>query len=245
MNRGSTFKAVTSAMAIEEGMVTPSTKVRCWPINLFGHNISCWSDVPHGDETFTEAVYNSCNTVFVEIARKAGIKKFYSYMRNFGFYNKTGIDLPGEADSYMHKEPKEIDLAVASFGQRFQITPIQLITAYAAIANGGKLLKPKVVKEIVDADGNLVKKFDTKIVDTVISQKTSSTLCNILEGVVSEGTGTNAYVRGYKVAGKTGTSETTSKDRYIASFSAFAPADNPKICVLIVLDNPQGAYLRK
>ena len=237
---GSTFKAITSAAGLEEGVVTPDTMTSDHTINVLGHNINCWKPNFHGTETFRKAVYNSCNPAFVKVAQSLGVDTFYKYMRAFGSYNKTGISLPGEAGSQIHAKPTEIDMAVASFGQRFQISSIQLISAYGAIANGGKLMKPRIVKELTDADGNVVEKYEPEVVRSVISQKTSETLRDVLEGVVSVGTGKNAYVKGYRVAGKTGTSETTKDGVYIASFSAIAPADNPVICVLIALDNPRG-----
>ncbi|WP_427835502.1 penicillin-binding transpeptidase domain-containing protein [Acetivibrio clariflavus] len=237
---GSTFKAITTAAGLEEGVVTPDTMTSDHTINISGHNINCWKPNAHGVETFREAVYNSCNPAFVKVAQGLGIEKFYKYLRAFGFFDKTGISLPGEATSIFQPKFTEIDMAVASFGQRFQISPIQLISAYSAIANGGKLMKPRIVKELVDADGNVVEKFEPEVVRNVISQKTSETLRDILEGVVSEGTGRNAYVKGYRVAGKTGTSETLKKGVYIASFAGIAPADNPAICVLVAFDNPTG-----
>ena len=237
---GSTFKAITTAAGLEEGVVTPETMTSDHTINISGHNINCWKPNAHGVETFREAVYNSCNPAFVKVAQGLGIERFYKYLRAFGFFDKTGISLPGEASSIFQSKFTEIDMAVASFGQRFQISPIQLISAYAAIANGGKLMKPRIVKELVDADGNVVEKYEPEVVRNVISQKTSETLRDILEGVVSEGTGRNAYVKGYRVAGKTGTSETLKKGVYIASFSGIAPADNPAICVLVAFDNPTG-----
>lgn len=237
---GSTFKAITSAAGLEEGVVTADTMTSDHTINVQGHNINCWRPNAHGVETFREAVYNSCNPAFVKVAQGLGIETFTKYLKAFGFYEKTGIMLPGEAGSQMHEKPKEIDIAVASFGQRFQITPVQLISAYGAIANGGKLMKPRIVKELTDAEGNVVEKFEPEVVRNVISQKTSEDLREILEGVVSEGTGKNAYVKGYRVAGKTGTSETIEDGVYVASFSAIAPADNPVICVLVALFNPTG-----
>ncbi|MDD4495800.1 MAG: penicillin-binding transpeptidase domain-containing protein, partial [Eubacteriales bacterium] len=239
---GSTFKAITSAAGLEEGVVTPDTVVNDFPVELAGFKLECWRYYGlHGVETFTKGVYNSCNPVFVRVAQDLGIKKFYEYMRAFGFYDKTGILLP-EAGSIIHQKPQEIDMAVASFGQSFQITPIQLISAYGAIANEGTLMKPRIVKELKDQDGNIVKKFESEEVRNVISKQTCDTLLKILEGVVSEGTGRNAYVTGYRVAGKTGTSQTVPRTsgRYIASFAAIAPADNPRICVLITLDDPKG-----
>jgi len=240
---GSTFKAITAAAALEEGVIKPDSPVNDFPVKVGGWNIGCWRAAPHGQETFREGVYNSCNPVFVRVAQDLGIKTFYDYVRGFGFFEPTGVELPGESNSIFHKPPVEIDMAVASFGQRFQITPIQLITAYCAIANGGYLMKPRLIKELRDSQGNIVKKFEPEVVRQVISSETSDTLRDILEGVVSDGTGRNAYIKGYRVAGKTGTSETTetkSEGRYIASFSSFAPADNPVVNVLIVLDHPAG-----
>ncbi len=239
---GSTFKAITSAAGLEEGVVTPDTMTDDYTINVSGHNINCWKPNGHGVETFREAVYHSCNPAFVKVSQALGLDSFYKYIKAFGFYDSTGILLPGEARSQFHPKPTEIDMAVASFGQRFQISPIQLISAYGAIANGGKLMKPRIVKELTDSDGNVVEKYEPETVRNVISQKTSETLRDILEGVVGDeaGGGKNAYVKGYRVAGKTGTSETKQDGVYIASFSAIAPADNPVICVLVALDNPTG-----
>ncbi|MGI6085986.1 MAG: penicillin-binding transpeptidase domain-containing protein, partial [Acetivibrionales bacterium] len=194
-------------------------------------------------------VYNSCNPVFVKTGLDIGIDKFYSYFRLFGFTEKTGIELQGEPTdeeyrSLQHKDPKEIDLAVSSFGQRFQVSPIQMITAYSAIANGGNLLKPTIIKQISDSDGNIIKKFEPQVVRKVISEQTAQTIREVLEGVVSEGTGKNAYVSGYRIAGKTGTSQTLQTDsegRYIVSFMALAPANKPRVCILVILDHPQTA----
>ncbi len=239
---GSTFKAITTSAGLEEGVVTPDTMTSDYPVEIAGWKLKCWRYYrPHGEETFREGVYNSCNPVFVKVAQSLGIERFYQYVRAFGFYDKTGIILP-EAGSIFHKQPKELDMAVASFGQGFQITPMQLITAYCAIANGGTLLRPRIVKELTDSEGNIVKKFEKDEIRNVLSRQTSETVLDILEGVVTEGTGRNAYVKGYRVAGKTGTSETLPRNsgRYIASFCAIAPADNPRICVLVTLDEPTG-----
>lgn len=237
---GSTFKAITTAIGFEEGVVTPETRTSDRTITVQGHNIKCWKENFHGEESFREAVYNSCNPAFVKVALDIGVDKFYNYLRAFGFYDKTGIELPGEAQGNFHAKPTDIDLAVASFGQRFKVTPLEMIAAYGAIANGGKLIKPHLVKEIVDSEGNVVEKFEPQVVRNVISKETCQTLLDVLEGVVSEGTGRNAYVKGYRVAGKTGTSETDVEGVYVASFAAIAPADNPRICVLVALDNPRG-----
>jgi stage V sporulation protein D (sporulation-specific penicillin-binding protein) len=239
---GSTFKAITSAAGLEDGKIKPDSEVSDYPVELAGFKLECWRYYSlHGRETFRQGVYNSCNPVFVRVAQDLGVKRFYEYLRAFGFYDKTGILLP-EAGSIIHSKPQEIDMAVASFGQSFQITPIQLISAYSAIANEGVLMKPRIVKELRDQEGNIVEKYEPEEVRHVISKQTCDTLLDILEGVVSEGTGKNAYVTGYRVAGKTGTSQTIPRTsgRYIASFAAIAPADNPRICILVTLDDPKG-----
>ena len=212
---GSTFKSFTTAAGLEEGVVTPDTMTSDFPIKVTGWPklIYCWRrGREHGAETFREAVYNSCNPAFVKVAQSLGVNRFYNYVKAFGFFDKTGIELYGESKSLFQEKPKEIDMAVASFGQRFTITPIQLITGYTAIVNGGKLMKPRLVKELTDSEGNIVKKFEPEVVRTVISRQTSDTVRDILEGVVSSpnGTGGNAYVKGYRIGGKTGTSQTTA-----------------------------------
>ncbi len=236
---GSTFKAITSAAGLEENVINSESRVNDFTVKVGGWSINCWRPNAHGEQSFREGVYNSCNPVFVTVSQSLGLNRFYKYVKAFGFFEKTGIELPGEQNSIFQEKPKEVDMAVASFGQRFTITPIQLAAAYGAIANGGQLMKPTLIREITDSQGNIVMKKEPEPVRTVISKQTSDTLKDILEGVVSEGTGRNAYVKGFRVAGKTGTSETTTANRYIASFSAFAPADNPVVTVLIALDNPQ------
>lgn len=247
---GSTFKPVTSAAGLEEGAITPDTQVTDATVKVSGWSINCWKPNFHLHETFREGVYNSCNPVFVRLAQKLGVPLFFKYVKAFGFYDKTGIDLPGEASSIMFTNPTEINMATASFGQRFQISPIQLIQAYGAIANGGDLITPHVVKEVVDESGSVIKKFEPNVVRKVISRQTSDTLKSILQGVVDVGTGKNARIPGYKIGGKTGTSETVpdkklqklniigKNERRIVSFSAIAPTDNPSLCVLVVLDYP-------
>ncbi len=237
---GSTFKAIVASIGLELGVVNPSTEVTCSPVTINDRTIKCWSLDHHGLEDFRHGVYNSCNPVFVRLSQVIGIDRFYKYVKAYGFYDLTNIDLPGESGSIFHRNPTEINMATASFGQRFNITPIQLITAYASIANGGYLLQPYVVSQVTDSSGSVVMSNSRKVIRQVISKETSATVLDILEGVVSEGSGGNAYVAGFRVAGKTGTSETLVEDQYIASFSAIAPADNPKICVLVVLKNPQG-----
>lgn len=242
---GSTFKSFTTAAGIEEGVVTPDSITNDLPIKVAGwpKMIYCWRrGREHGTETFREAVYNSCNPAFVKVAQSLGIERFYGFVKAFGFTEKTGLELKGESRSIFQEKPKEIDMAVASFGQRFTITPLQLATGYTAIVNGGNLMKPRLVKELTDADGNVVKKYEPEAVRSVISKKTSDTVRGILEGVVSNpmGTGNNAYVKGYRIGGKTGTSQTTQNDVHIASFCGFAPADDPAIITLVVLFDPKG-----
>jgi stage V sporulation protein D (sporulation-specific penicillin-binding protein) len=242
---GSTFKTITSSAGLEEGVVTPDTITNDLPIKVkgFPKPIYCWrKGREHGTETFREAVINSCNPAFVKVAQSLGINRFYSYVKAFGFFDKTGIELKGESKSIFQDNKKEIDMAVASFGQRFTITPIQLVTAYSAVVNGGKLMKPRLVKELTDSDGNVVKKFEPEVIRTVISKQTSDTVRGILEGVVAtpNGTGIGAYVKGYRIAGKTGTSQTTDQKVHHASFCGFAPADDPQIITLVVLFDPKG-----
>lgn len=239
---GSTFKSITTAIGIEEGIVNGNTMVSDAPLDLSGWKIRCWrKSNDHGTETFADAVKNSCNPVFAKLSLQIGIEKFYQYIESFGFRSKTGILLSGEANSIFHTNPTEIDMAVTAFGQRVQITPIQLATAYCAIANGGKLVQPRIVKEITDSNNIVVKSYDTTVVRQVISESTSKAVLELLEQVVASGTGSNAYVSGYRVAGKTGTSQTTTTDidgRYIASFCGIAPADDPEIVILVMLDHP-------
>ncbi len=234
---GSTFKPVTAAAGLEEGAITPDTQVTDATVKVGGWNINCWKPNAHLHETFREGVYNSCNPVFVSLSRKLGVPLFFKYVKAFGFYDKTGIDLPGEARSIFFSNPTEIDMATSSFGQRFQITPIQLASAYCTIANGGKLMEPQIVKQIVNTGNSTVKTFKPQVIRNVISPKTSESMKAILEGVVSKGTASNAYVKGYKFAGCAGTGE-KANGQYISSFAGFAPADNPEIVCIVILDEP-------
>lgn len=242
---GSTFKSITAAMGIEEGKVNKNTIVNDAYLDLSGWQIHCWRKYnDHGMESFADAVKNSCNPVFSRLSLDLGLDKFYEYIEAFGFKNKTGIVLSGEANSIFHTNPTEIDMAVTAFGQRVQITPIQLATAYCALANGGKLMQPRIVKEITDSNGIVVKSYESQIVRQVISESTSKQVMEMLEQVVASGTGSNAYVSGYRVAGKTGTSQTTTSDidgRYIASFCGIAPTDDPEVVILVMLDHPAPA----
>ena len=197
---GSTFKSITACAAIEENVVTPDTVFSDEPLSLAGWTIHCWKRVGHGSETFALAVANSCNPIMARAALRIGVDKYYEYVEAFGFTEKTNIMLSGEAVGVIHDEPSEIDLAVTAFGQRFTITPIQLATAYCAIANGGILYEPRIVKELTDSDGNTVKTYDTTEVRRVISEETSTTVLKMLEDVVNIGGGQRAYVSGYRVA---------------------------------------------
>ncbi len=241
---GSTFKTITSAIALEEGVVTPDDEVSDDPLSLAGWTIHCSTastEQGHGQEQFRLAVANSCNPVMARVALRAGVKTFYSYVKAFGFYNKTNILLSGEEVGVMHQSPAEIDLAVMAFGQRFTITPIQLASAYCAVANGGTLYEPRIVSSLTDENGRVVKEYAPKQVRQVISKNTSATVLELLEGVVTTGTGGRAYICGYKVAGKTGTSQTVdteTRGRYVVSFTAVAPSDRPEIVVLVMMDHP-------
>ncbi len=249
---GSTFKTIVAAGAMEEGVV--KTTDRFYDpgyIKVGKETIKCWRHTrPHGSQTFVEGVQNSCNPVFVTIGLREGVDVFYRYLHGFGFGKKTGIELPGEATGILvNKERcKEIDLATMSIGQANAVTPIQLLTAFSAIANGGTYLKPQIVKEIKDKDGNLVKTIEPEVVRQVISEETSKSLLAILEKVVSEGTGKTAYVEGYRVGGKTGTAQKSlpgggySTTEYIGSFMGVAPVNDPRIAVLVIVDSPQGVY---
>ena len=209
--------------------------------------IKCWKHEGHGVQTFAQAVENSCNPAFITIGKTLGVKQFSRYFEAFGLTEKTGIDVSGEESGIYYNVNKmtEVDLAVSSFGQGFQITPIQLLTAVSAVANDGYLMQPHLVKEVRDADGNIVENFEREPLRQVVSEQTSEKLMKILEGVVANGTGKNAYVPGFRVGGKTGTSEKklqqaqTGELEYITSFVAVAPVDDPKIAVIVILDEPQ------
>ena len=256
---GSTFKIITLAMALEEGVADLDSSFYCGGYievtgDLAGHGRKCWKTQGHGSQTLTQAVQHSCNVAFVQIGQRVGAERFYDYAKAFGFFDTTGIELSGESSSIWWDESVFFDpnnktqLAAASFGQTFTITPLQLITAVSACANGGYLMQPHVVKEIHGEDGSILSKTDTAPVRQVISEETSAKLREILEQVVCdrvEGTGKNAYVAGYRIAGKTGTSTKTVKEisgtkEYIVSFIGFAPADDPQIAILVLLDNPQS-----
>lgn len=272
---GSTFKIITLSMALNEGVVKPSDTFYCGgTVDVPGRNdpVKCWKSGGHGSQTLTQALQHSCNVAFVNIGLKVGAEKFYQYCEAFGFFKgsddpeaplsgKTGIDLGGESGSIWWSKKtfcnpdNKAQLASASFGQTFNITPLQLITAVSACTNGGYLMKPYIVKEVLNSDGTTVSKTEPTVVRQVISEETSKTVCSMLEQVVcdkKEGTGKNAYVAGYRIGGKTGTSEKVAQDvaggakEYIVSFIGIAPIDDPKIALLVILDSPSnqtGIYI--
>ncbi len=244
---GSTFKAVVAAAALEENLVGLEDGFECvGSKTVSGVPISCHDHDGHGHQTFVEGVQNSCNPVFMEIGARLGKDAFKKYYKSFGFGEITGFDLPGEAEGIFFTEERfrDLELATSSFGQGFNVTPLQMITAMSAIANGGYLMKPYIVKQINDENGNAVEVTEPTVVRQVISAETSRKMCSILEGVVSEGGGKNAYVKGYRVAGKTGTSEKQPRgnQKYVSSFLGFAPADDPQIACIVILDEPEGDY---
>ncbi|MBE6022707.1 MAG: PASTA domain-containing protein [Cellulosilyticum sp.] len=245
---GSTFKVFTSAMGLEEGVVDEKSTFTCsGSKTVAGRIIKCWrSPRSHGIETFVQGVQNSCNPVFMEVAERIGASKFYDYMVRFGFKSKTHIDLPGEAVGILHSKENigPVELATMSFGQSFQITPMQLLSAAAAAVNGGYKVTPHFGKEIIDDAGNIVTTFDYGKGEQIISTETSQRLKKILESVVAEGGGHKAYIPGYHIGGKTATSQKLPRGsgKYTASFMAFAPADNPVLMTLVIIDEPQGTY---
>ncbi|MDI3518684.1 MAG: hypothetical protein PWQ34_831 [Caldanaerobacter sp.] len=238
---GSVFKTITASAALEEKVVSLHEQFYCpGYTTVAGHRINCWAT--HGSEDFVKGVQNSCNVVFVTVGQRLGVEKLYKYIRDFGFGKTTGILLPGEAPGLVLSEERvgPVELATNSFGQGIAVTPLQMITAVAAIANGGKLMQPQIVKAIVDSKGKVVKEFKPKIVRRVISKETSATMREILKSVVAEGTGKAGYIEGFDVAGKTGTTEKYMPGKYVASFVGFAPADDPKVIVLVVIDEPNN-----
>ena len=240
---GSTFKTLTSAAALDAGLVTPAEGFYCsGSVMVDGGRIKCWGR-PHGAETFAQALQNSCNPVFVEMGLRLGTERFYKYLDAFGIGKKTGIDIPGEAGGIMiaERNVKRVDLARIGFGQSVAVTPIQLLTAACAVINGGNLMKPYIVREITDSDGNLIERGAPEVVSHPISKATSDTMRVLLENVVTVGGGKNAYLPGYHVGGKTGTAQVyvngvVSSATHIGSFWGFAPANAPKIAVLLIVD---------
>lgn len=240
---GSTFKALVLAAALEEGVVSESDTFTCTgSVEIGGHTIHCSKRTGHGTQTLAEAVQNSCNPAFIAIGQRLGAEKFYEYFQAFGMTDFTGIDLPGEEKGINWGSDMGItDLAVASFGQRFTVTPLQLVTGFSAVINGGSLYQPYVVQKVTDSSGTVVKETEPSLVRQVVSEQTSQRARTILETVVSQGGGKNAYQAGYRIGGKTGSAETLEDGRTIVSFMGFAPADDPKVIVLMAYDTPQEA----
>ena len=250
---GSTFKVVTAVAALEEGTASLATHYYCngFIRDIKGVVLKCasWYN-PHGDQTFTEAVSSSCNVAFVNMGRNLGKEKMYKYIKAFGFGENSGIDLLGEQSGIIPVNTdviKEVNLATISYGHGIAVTPIQMVNAFSTIANGGNLMKPRLVKELIDHEGNVVKSFPPEIRRKVLSKQTSETMLKSLEEVVKEGTGRKAYIPGYRVGGKTGTAMKIidgryGQGKYIASFGAIAPVDDPKIAVLVIIDEPSGVY---
>lgn len=241
---GSTFKAFTTAIALEEGLTNEDEYFSDEPIKTGDYTISCWrqnNGGNHGTETLKQAFENSCNPIFVQLAERIGIDKYYEYVHNFGFYDPTGIDLPEEGVGIFHSAPTLIDLQTLSFGESSTVTPLQLANAYCAIVNGGTLMTPQVAKCLTDADGNVVKEYEPTAIRTIISESTASRVRALMEGVVAEGTGTAGYVEGYDVAGKTSTSTIETGEYaglHVLSFGCYAPANDPQIVVLVVVNKP-------
>ena len=245
---GSTFKIVTASAGLEEGVITPDSPFTCTgSMTVGGRQIKCWRyPRTHGAQTFAQGVRNSCNPVFMQVAESIGADKFHEYMIKFGFNEKTGIDLNGEAVGILHKKDDigPVELATMSFGQTFQITPIQLLRAAAAVVNGGRLITPHFAVKTIDDDGFTQKVFEWPDGGRAISEETSEKMRAILESVVAEGTGNKAQVDGYRIGGKTATSQKLPRGsgKYIASFMSFAPADKPTVMALVLIDEPQGVY---
>jgi len=243
---GSTFKSITTCIAFEENLSYEDEVMSDAPIKLSDvHTISCWlqksGGYNHGYETLSTAFRNSCNPIFVQLAQRIGITRYYNYVRMLGFYDKTGIDLPAEGTGIFHEDPSIVDLSVLSYGESATVTPIQLLMPYCAIINGGDLLVPHVAKYITDSDGNIVEEIDTEVVRTVFSENTCARVRKMMEAVVSDGTGKAGQVAGYNVAGKTSTSTIDVGEfegSHVLSFSCYAPADDPQIAVLVVINQP-------
>lgn len=244
---GSTFKIVTATTAFEQGVLRVEDQFYCPGYHIVeDRRIRCHKVAGHGAETFREGIMNSCNPVFMQVGERIGVDGFYDGLRKLGLFEQTGVDLPGEANSIFHKQEKvgPVELATMSFGQSFQITPLQLMRAASAVVNGGNLVTPHFGVYTTDENNNVteVLKYETKT--GAVSTATSETMKGLLEAVVAEGTGHRAYIAGYSIGGKTATSEKLprSENRYISSFLGFSPADNPQVMTLILIDEPQGIY---
>ena len=244
---GSTFKIITMAAGLQEGVVSLNDRFYCPGYKLVDdRRIHCANRRGHGSLNFVEGAQNSCNPVFIEVGLRLGVENYYKYFRRFGLMKQTGIDLPGEAGTIMHKMENmgNVELATVSFGQSFQITPVQLATTVSSLINGGNRITPHFGVAVQSADGTQVKELEYPVETGIVSSETSETVRKILETVVSEGSGKNAAIEGYSIGGKTATSQTLprSANRYISSFLGFAPAEEPKVLALCIIHDPQGIY---
>jgi stage V sporulation protein D (sporulation-specific penicillin-binding protein) len=239
---GSTFKAITASMALEENLTRESEDMNCTILHLYDWTIRCHQAGGHGKETMEQGFWRSCNPIFATLALRVGVSRFYDYVRAYGLAGITGIDLPGEMAGIIHQNPTELDMATFSYGESSTVTPIQLITAYCVFANGGSLIRPTVVKMLTDSSGDIVREIQPETIRKVISEPTASRIRELMKGVVLYGTGSAAYVEGYAVAGKTSTS-TDEDGNHTLSFAGLAPADNPEIVVMIVLNKPKDKEL--
>lgn len=244
---GSTFKIITAAAGLESGAVSLSDRFSCQGFRIVeDRKIRCHKVGGHGAETFLEGAMNSCNPVFIDVGQRIGAENFYEYFKQFGLLGKTGVDLPGEAATIMHKKEKIglVELATVSFGQSFQITPMQLITTASSIINGGNRITPHFAVRVENKEGTAVKQFEYPVRSGVVSEETSETMRYVLEQVVAEGSGKRAKLENYRIGGKTATSEKLPRSlkKYISSFIGFAPADDPEVIALITIDEPVGIY---
>ncbi|MCB6644885.1 peptidoglycan glycosyltransferase [[Clostridium] scindens] len=244
---GSTFKIITASACLEEGVVHLDDTFSCPGYRVVeDRKIRCHKVGGHGSETFVQGIQNSCNPVFIDIGLRLGVDRFYDYFGQFGLMDMTGVDLPGEAGTIMHKKENIglVELATMSFGQSFQITPMQMATTVSSLINGGRRVTPHFGVRVLDSKGKEVEEFRYKEKKNIVSEETSATMRMLLESVVSEGSGKNAKVEGFRIGGKTATSQTMprSANKYISSFIGFAPADNPQVLGMCVIYNPQGVY---
>ena len=244
---GSTFKIITTAAALEENVVSLEQRFFCPGYIMVGdRRIRCHKYGGHGSVSFVEGMQGSCNPTFISLGLTLGVDRYYDYFSKFGLLNKTGIDLPGEANTIMHKKENigPVELATVAFGQSFQITPIQMATTVSSLINGGQRVTPHIGLQVQDENGNSIEKYAYNKGKNLVSSNTSETLQYLLEQVVDGGTGSNGYVEGYRVGGKTATSQTLPRNsgKYIASYIGFAPADDPKVLALAVVHNPKGVY---
>ncbi len=244
---GSTFKVITASAGLEEGVVSLEDHFSCPGFKIVeDRRIRCHKTTGHGAETFLEAAQNSCNPVFIEVGLRLGVERYFQYLKQFGLLNKTGIDLPGEASTIMHRQENvgQVELATMAFGQSFQITPIQLAATVSSLINGGRRITPHFAVAARSREGILKKVYQYPEGEQIVSEETSKTMQYVLEHVVSDGSGNRAYLEGYHIGGKTATSETLprSANRYISSFVGFGPAQDPKVLGLCIINNPQGVY---